>query len=218
MPLYTLAVPHYLDPCLKGALESLPPQAEWASYTTLDPGLMDSIYLFPFVAFTCNGTLERVTLPFSVRPQDSIFWDNILTAEIAFLRPGMQGYTELTSRLLQRDLRRVLFRFRSGDGPIDGTISLDLSLSIQEGDILGLKLPDSFTAQAPNSVVVEDHIPILMRRERSSPVLRMDRFPNCMQACTYQVVDFLVPVVSVQFIPMRSVQGTETEGKFSIAF
>lgn len=201
-----------IDPCLQGFLETLPPQAEWASYTTLDPGLLDRTYLFPFAMFTCNGTLENVMLPVSIRPQDSVFWDNILTAEVAFYRPGPQGYTERTSQFLQINLpSSPLFRFET-DIPIERTVSLDLSMRIRKGDVLGLKLPDSYTADTPNSVVVEDHIPFLMRREMSSPVLRRDTFSTC-RTCAYQVVDFLVPVASVQFIPLRPVQGAETESE-----
>ena len=213
---YSSATSLNLDPCLQGFLDILPPQAEWGGYTTLDPGLVDSTYIFPFVTFTCNGTLERVTLPFSIRPQDSIFWDNILTAEIVLFRPGMQGYMELFSQLVNVELPgRALFRFRNNDNSIVQAASLDLSLSIQKGDVLGLKLPDSYTALTPNSVVVEDHIPFLMRRENNSPVLRKDTVSTC-QACAYQVVDFLVPVVNVQFMPMQSVQGAGTEGEFSL--
>ena len=210
--IFSILLRMFIDPCLQGFLESLPPRAEWASYTTLDPGLLDRTYVFPFAMFTCNGTLENVMLPVSIRPQDSAFWDNILTAEVAFFRPGTQGYTELTSRFLQINLPSTpLFRFES-DIPIERTVSLDLSMRIQKGDVLGLKLPDSYTADTPNSVVVEDHIPVLMRRETRSPVLRRDTFSTC-RTCAYQVVDFLVPVASVQFIPMRPVQGAGTESE-----
>lgn len=209
-PVYLLC----LDPCLQGFVEDVPPQAEWDQYTTLDPGIVSSTYIFPFVQFRCNGTLERVTLPYSVRRQDSINWDPTISAEIAFFRPGAQGYTELTSGEVKVDLPgRALFRFRANDDPIVGTVSLDITLRIQELDILGLKLLSSYTAITPSFVEVKDHIPFLMRSQRSSPVLRKGTFIAC-QDCSYQVADFLVPVVSVEFLPVQSVQGAATTNSF----
>ena len=210
------------DPCLQGFVETLPPQAEWDQYTTLDPGTVRSTYIFPFAQFRCNGTLERVTMPYSLRRQDSSSWDDRLGAEIVLFRPVTQGYMELMSRQVGIALltRNNIFQLTNDSDPFVGTVFIDITWRIEELDVLGLKLPTGYTAQTLN-VEVKNHIPILMSREKSSPVLRRDTSITCqLQSCSYQVADFLAPVISVEFLPMKSVQGagtnTSPEGKLTL--
>ena len=77
----------FVDPCLRGFTQTIPPVEEWDSYEVLD--VDGGSFLYPELMFTCNGTLNSVTIPYSRIAE--IRWKSELKLDLAVWRRHEEG-------------------------------------------------------------------------------------------------------------------------------
>ena len=75
------------DPCLRGFTQTIPPVEEWDNYRVLD--VDGGSFLYPELMFTCNGTLNSITIPYSTIA--GITWDDRLSLSLAVWRRQSEG-------------------------------------------------------------------------------------------------------------------------------
>ena len=126
-----------VDPCLRGFTQTIPPVEEWDSYEVLD--VDGGSFLYPELMFTCNGTLNSVTIPYSTI--QGIPWDDYLSLELAvWRRQSEKGYSQVGVNITVPDVV-----IGSGDvvtrGLLKGNATLQRGIDLKTNDILQFKIP-----------------------------------------------------------------------------
>ena len=135
--------------------------------------------------FTCSGTLNGITIPYSTT--GGVLWDNILDLNIEVWRRGRQlGYVQSGSNI---EVRPVTVSDNQGGTRINvrGRSGLINSVQIQRHDIL------QFTVRQYGAGERREHIPVLLREDKES--------------CTPFGCP-LIPLLQVDFTSSETVQGT----------
>ena len=133
---FALMLFNYLDPCLRGFTQTIPPVEEWDSYEVLD--VDGGSFLYPELMFTCSGTLNSVTIPYSTIA--GIPWDDRLSLELAvWRRQSEKGYSQVGGDITVPDVRITsegVVRIN-----VKGNATLQFAMNIRNHDILQFKVP-----------------------------------------------------------------------------
>ena len=122
----------FVDPCLRGFTQTIPPVEEWDNYEVID--VDGGSLLYPELMFTCNGTLNSVTIPYSTI--QGITWDNRLSLDLAVWRRQSEGgYSQVGG-----DIRVTGDIGSETLGKVTGIATSELSIIIQKYDILQFKI------------------------------------------------------------------------------
>lgn len=201
----------FVDGCLRGFSEELPPREKWANFSTTvldDGGSNDRNYLFPSLRFTCNGTLEELTFPIELRGSASPHWDSIINIGITVWRPTRRtGYTEMrdseiTSTLVTSQTERIVSLARTEVLQFNRTLTV--AAKIQANDVIALTYRGRDTR---NDIEVARHCPFLFQEEPSSVILEALRDPSFMPLGS----DFFLPIIVANFTP------DSAQGRYQIA-
>ena len=132
---YYAKIDSYVDPCLRGFTQTLPPVDVWVNYSVLD---VDG-GSFVCAEFTCSGTLNSVTIPYMI-PRQWWWkrWERNLELTLAILRKNVRGNSvqvgedillreQITTNLLGRPSRNI-----------SEYVTEQTNITIQKNDILVL--------------------------------------------------------------------------------
>ena len=152
LTLYIVVLPIcFVDPCLRGFTQTIPPVEEWVDYTVLD--VDGGSFLYPELMFTCSGTLNSVTIPYSTIA--GIKWDNTLQLDLAvWRRQSDGGYSQEGGDITVPDVKissgAVITR------NVKGNATLQRAIDIKTNDILQFKVPQYGISDR------REHIPYLL--------------------------------------------------------
>ena len=171
------------DPCLRGFAQTIPPEEEWDNFTVLD--VNGGSFLYPELMFTCSGTLNSITIPYSTT--QGVLWDDILQLDIEVWRRSMElGYIQAGSNIavqtatVSNDPGGTRMNVRGRSGLIN-------PVQIQRHDIL------QFIVRPYGEGGRREHIPVLLREDKES--------------CTPFGCP-LIPLLQVDFTSSETVEGT----------
>ena len=116
----------YADSCLKGFAQTVPPVEEWDSLDTI-ADMNGGNILYP--EFTCSGTLNSVTIPYSIKGLTERQWENNLELTLAILRKNVGGYYVQVGE-------DILLQKWIGYQYIQGNVTKQINMNIQKHDIL----------------------------------------------------------------------------------
>ena len=142
----------FVDPCLRGFTQTIPPVEEWDSYEVLD--VDGGSFLYPELMFTCSGTLNSVTIPYSTIA--GITWDDYLSLDLAvWRRQSEKGYSQVGGDITVPDVvigsgNRVVTTNMKGNATLIQTIDT------KANDIL------QFIVKENGSDGRREHIPYLL--------------------------------------------------------
>ena len=146
----------YADPCLKGFAQTIPPVEEWDSLDTI-ADMDGGNILYP--EFTCSGTLNSVTIPYSIQ-QTQRQWEANLELTLAILRKNVGGYyVQVGEDIL---LKRWI-GYPSRD--IQRNVTRRININIQKHDILlltGRRYTYYYDDNLGHYVGYRRHIPALL--------------------------------------------------------
>ena len=142
---------HVLDPCLRGFTQTIPPVEEWDNYEVLD--VNGGSFLYPELMFTCNGTLNSITIPYSTI--EGIPWDDILQLDLVVWRRQREGgYSQVGGDITVPDVKISSEEFVTTN--VKGFVTLQRALDIKTNDILQFKVPQYGSSDR------REHIPYLL--------------------------------------------------------
>ena len=136
------------DLCLRGFTQTIPPVEEWDNYEVLD--VDEERFLYPELMFTCNGTLNSVTIPYSTIA--GIKWDNDLTLTLSVSRRQNERATIIELGVLTVAMSRDTTEKEQGNATLN-TISSNMIL---EFDIIEITVPEY------GGMDRREHIPVLL--------------------------------------------------------
>ena len=120
---------------MRGFTLSIPPVEEWDNFTVLD--VNGGSFLYPELMFTCNGTLNSVTIPYMIVRQWWIRWERNLELTLAILRRNVRGnYVQVGEDIL---LREQFTNIDNSGYPSENTLrnaTQQTNINIQKQDIL----------------------------------------------------------------------------------
>ena len=144
---------HVIDPCLRGFTQTIPPVEEWDSYEVLD--VDGGSFLYPELTFTCSGTLNSVTIPYSTIA--GITWDNILQLDLAvWRRQSHGGYSQEGGDITVPDVKISSGHVVTRNVKEIVTVTLQSAIDIKTNDILQFKVPQYGISDR------REHIPYLL--------------------------------------------------------
>ena len=134
---FALMLFNYLDPCLRGFTQTIPLVEEWNNYEVLD--VDGGSFLYPELMFTCNETLNSVTIPYSTT--QGIPWDDRLSLELAVWRRQSEGgYSQVGGDIKVPDVvigsRNIVTR-----NLLKGNATLQRGIDLKTNDFLQFKIP-----------------------------------------------------------------------------
>ena len=142
-----------VDPCLRGFTLTIPPVEEWDNFTVTVLDVDGGSFLYLELMFTCNGTLNSVTIPYSTI--EGITWDDKLSLDLAVWRRQREGgYSQVGEDIKVPDVK-----ISSGDvvrTNMKGNATVQKSTDIQIYDILQFKVPQYGSSDK------REHIPYLL--------------------------------------------------------
>jgi hypothetical protein len=179
---------HNVDPCLKGFTQTIPPVEEWGNYAVLD--VKGGSFLYPELMFRCNGTVTRITIPYST--VHGILWDNVLELRIViWRRQGRLGYVEGKGIIAMTPVITTASYAATTQGNRRGNTTNNSTIKIERNDIL------QFIVLQNGKYGRREHIPVLLRENTES--------------CTPLGCP-LVPMVHVDFTCSESSKSIEDSG------
>ena len=147
-----------VDPCLRGFTQTIPPVEEWDNFTVLD--VNGGRFLYPELMFTCNGTLNSVTIPYSTIA--GILWRNKLSLELAVWRRQSAGGYSLTQEGGDIEVSDVVIGF-ARTNLIKGNATLQRAIDIKTNDILQFIVPEYREYRHYGRIYrIRQHIPYLL--------------------------------------------------------
>ena len=164
----------YVDPCLRGFTQTIPPVEDWDNYEVLD--VDGGNFLYPELMFTCSGTLNSITIPYSTI--QGILWDNSLELTLSVWRRQNEGATNIELGVLLNTITS------SSDttAKVQGNVTLHTISSnrILEFDIIQITVPRY------GSISKREHIPVLLTEYQLGgggrtillPLIRVDFSPE----------------------------------------
>ena len=126
-----------VDPCLRGFTQTIPPVEEWDNYEVLD--VDGGSFLYPELMFTCSGTLNSVTIPYSTIA--GVLWRNKLSLELAVWRRQSEGGYSLTQEGGDIEVSDGVIGFATNN-LIKGNATLQRAIDIKTNDILQFIVPE----------------------------------------------------------------------------
>ena len=141
-----------VGPCLRGFTQTIPPVEEWDNYEVLD--VNGGSFLYPVLMFTCNGTLNSITIPYSTI--QGITWDNVLELTLSVWRRQNEGATKFNIEL--GIITDTITSNRDTTAKVQGNATLNTISSnmILEFDIMQI------TGREYGSMDKREHIPVLL--------------------------------------------------------
>ena len=123
----------YADPCLKGFAQTIPPVEEWDNFDTL-ADVNGGSFLYP--EFTCSGTLNSITIPYSIDGLTVRQWENNLELTLAIWRKNVEGYyVQVEGGLLLKEMITTnLFGYLTE--VVRKNATKQINIQIQKHDIL----------------------------------------------------------------------------------
>ena len=150
---------HNVDPCLKGFTQTIPPVEEWGNYAVLD--VKGGSFLYPELMFRCNGTVTRITIPYST--VHGILWDNVLELRIViWRRQGRLGYVEGKGIIAMTPVITTASYAATTQGNRRGNTTNNSTIKIERNDIL------QFIVLQNGKYGRREHIPVLLRENTES--------------------------------------------------
>ena len=167
---------NYVDPCLRGFTQTIPPVEEWNKYEVLD--VDGGSFLYPELMFTCSGTLNSVTIPYSTIA--GVKWDNILELSIeVWRRLKMGGYAK-SGKVTEVSFKVSVTKEPSTTDTVQGNVTTHTaSFNTEKNDIIRLVAPPNITGK-------RDYIPVLLTDHRVGngeetivlPIIQIDFVPD----------------------------------------
>ena len=152
----------YADPCLKGFTQTIPPVEDWTQFNTL-ADVNGGSFLYP--EFTCSGTLNSITIPYSIEGLTLRKWEYNLELTLTIWRKNVGGYHVQVGGdlLLKEQINTNHFGYLTE--VVRKNATKQLNIKIQKHDIL-LLTGRNFTYYYDNnlrrSTRYRRHIPALL--------------------------------------------------------
>ena len=147
----------YVDPCLRGFSQTIPPVEEWNKYEVLQVDSDGDSSLYPELMFVCNGKLNRATIPYSITADPSREWEDMLSLELVIWRRKSVGWYSKYKELMRESVNIDSY---TKDHKVLNNITNNLSQTfmedIQKYDIL------QFNAREAAGSGRRRHIPYLL--------------------------------------------------------
>ena len=147
--------------------------------------------MFTSVRFTCNGTLEALNVPISLRGSDYLYWDRVL---VMFFTVWRQSKAHIVRIERERANKRIdnkgleLVDTQTGQtfmlnssGVLQFTETVDISINIMENDTMGASVPGTISRNISGTmkeIVVADHWPLLFHRDTQIPLISANFIPS----------------------------------------
>ena len=178
--------------CLEGFTQELPPQDQWSQFST-SAIVPNSEVVFTSVRFTCNGTLEALNVPISLRGSDYLYWDRVLVIFFTVWRQSKAHIVRIESeRAFERidnkglgmvDTQTGQTFMLNSSGVLHFTENVDISIDIMENDTMGASVPRTMSrllniSGTMEEVVVADHLPLLFHRDTQIPLISANFIPS----------------------------------------
>ena len=168
------------DSCLRGFTQTIPSTRDWDSYAVLD--VNGGSFIYTELMFTCNGTVNAVTVPFSTIKGQK--WSKDLSLElVVWRRQGTGGYADEGRN---RKFPDVKISNRDTMTNVKGNATLQSHIRIQRYDILQFKIKKYGSGDK------REHVPFLLIENTKSCTT-----PGCP----------MVPMVHVDFTSSEQTQG-----------
>jgi hypothetical protein len=169
------------DSCLRGFTQTIPSTRDWDSYAVLD--VNGGSFIYTELMFTCNGTVNAVTVPFSTIEGQK--WSKDLSLDlVVWRRQGTGGYADEGRN---RKFPDVKISNRDTMTNVKGNATLQSRIRIQRYDILQFKIKKYGSGDK------REHIPFLLIENTKSCTT-----PGCP----------MVPMVHVDFTSSEQTQDT----------
>ena len=137
----------FVDPCLRGFTQTIPPVEEWDNYEVLD--VHGGSFLYPELMFTCSGTLNSVTIPYSTIA--GITWKKDLKLTLSVWKRQSEGVYSQEGE----DINVMKTLDEETRGTVKGNTTLQPSINIQKNSILEFTIENYETEK-------RKHIPYLL--------------------------------------------------------
>ena len=130
---YYVKIDSYVDPCLRGFIQTIPPVEEWLNYSALDADGGSFVY----TEFTCSGTLNSVTIPYMIRQWSKLWMRNLELTLAIWRKNGGGNYVQVGGDII---LRKQITTTHSGftSKLISENVTERTNITIQKNDILVL--------------------------------------------------------------------------------
>ena len=143
----------FVDSCLRGFTQTIPPIVEWDSYQALD--VNGGSFLYPELMFTCNGTLNSVTIPYSTI--EGRRWKSELKLDLSVWRRQSEGGYSQEGK----DMRVMENIHQETEERVTGNATLQKFINIQKNDILEFTI-ENYMHDKKERLYKRKHIPYLL--------------------------------------------------------